>query len=310
MSGQPTLGHLEDRPLRAAWSHEAHVFSVWLSENLEILEGAIGMPLEFVSREVSVDEFSADLLLRSPATGVRVLVENQLEKADHRHLGQILTYLAGLDVQIVVWIAADFRAAHRSAIGWLNKHTSSDFSFFMIRVRVVQIGDSALAPVLEVVEQPNGWERTLASIASGQDRSGETGAQRIAFWKAYLERFPQDRALGVAPSGTNIWLEATPELVISAWPGVRNVGLFLRGPRGAPHEEIGESVQQAFGSFENLEEKLSTRVGLQGRGHLYGQEFPIDLEDQDTWPEAIDWLHNQIVLYVTTLREGGSQDDE
>ena len=60
---------------------------------------------------------------RNPEDGSLVLIENQLEQTDHSCLGQILTYLLGLDAQFVVWIAREFREPHLSAIHWLNEHT-------------------------------------------------------------------------------------------------------------------------------------------------------------------------------------------
>ena len=86
---------LEAIPLREAWPNEAKDFTPWLADNLELLSEAIGLPLERTGVEVSVDEFSADILARNPRDDTAVLIENQLEGSDHGHLGQILTYLAG-----------------------------------------------------------------------------------------------------------------------------------------------------------------------------------------------------------------------
>ena len=90
------LGTLKNVNLREAWSHEAQDFTPWLADNLDRLSAAIGIPLELEGQEVSVDSFSADILARNPQNDSRVLIENQLEQTDHTHLGQILTYLAGL----------------------------------------------------------------------------------------------------------------------------------------------------------------------------------------------------------------------
>ena len=71
-----------------------------------------------------------------------VLIENQLETTDHTHLGQFMTYLAGLNAHIVIWIASAFREPHLSTIRWPNQHTADGFSFFAVKARVVRIGDS------------------------------------------------------------------------------------------------------------------------------------------------------------------------
>ena len=99
----PELGNLEQVDLRQAWPHEARSFTPWLSENLEILSSVIGIPLELEGQEVAVEQFSADILARNPRDDSRVLIENQLEQSDHGHIGQIMTYLAGLDVNTVIW---------------------------------------------------------------------------------------------------------------------------------------------------------------------------------------------------------------
>ena len=103
-------------------------------------------------------------LANNPVDGSRVLIENQLESTDHTHLGQILTYLAGLEAQTVIWAAREFREPHLSAIRWLNTHTTDEFAFFAVKVRVVRIGDapSLVAPLFEVLERPNDWDRRVS----------------------------------------------------------------------------------------------------------------------------------------------------
>jgi len=146
------FGRLTDIPLREAWPLEASAFTPWLAENIETLSQAVGMSLELTGTEVSVDSFSADILARDVRDDTIVLIENQLEVTDHRHLGQIMTYLPGVKAQSVIWIASDFRQAHLAAVQWLNEHTSDGFSFFAVKVRAVRIGDSPVAPVFEVLE--------------------------------------------------------------------------------------------------------------------------------------------------------------
>jgi hypothetical protein len=104
------LGRLVEVDLREQWENEASAFTPWLAEqdNLRLLGEALGKDLELKGREAPVGVFSADLLCKDTSSDSIVLIENQLEKTDHRHLGQILTYAAGLDAATLVWVASTF----------------------------------------------------------------------------------------------------------------------------------------------------------------------------------------------------------
>ena len=298
------LSRLVDQPLRDAWPHEAHAFTHWLAENVDSLADLIGMPLEVVGREVQVEDFQADLLLRNPEDDTRVLVENQLERADHKHLGQILTYLAGLDVKIVVWIAADFREAHLSALKWLNEQTSDAFSFFAIKVRVVRIADSPLAPIFEVMAKPNEWERQLHAAAPRRPELSELAALRKAFWDDYLERHPQDSEIGVRPSAaSSIWLPLEPDeqLNVSLWVGKSEVGLFVRGPRGA--SDGGALVARLEPLAAEVGYLLETSYGRERGGHFWSKRRRYNSADLKGRMEAIDWLHHEAERYVRVLND-------
>ena len=95
----PRLGELECVEVRAIWKHEARAFTPWLAQNLDRLAQAIGIRLELEQSEAPVDQFVADIVARDPQTDTRVLIENQLERADHTHLGQLLTALKSCDSQ-------------------------------------------------------------------------------------------------------------------------------------------------------------------------------------------------------------------
>ena len=127
---------LSDAAVREAWPDEARDFTPWLFDNIGFLSEALGVELKAISTEAAVDQFSVDIIAEDSRTGGRVLIENQLEASDHRHLGQVLTYLAGINAKSVIWIARDFQEAHRSAVRWLNEHTDDDFAFFAVRLRL------------------------------------------------------------------------------------------------------------------------------------------------------------------------------
>ena len=120
--------------LRDIWPHEAHDFTPWLAENLVFLAEALGMDLELEATEKRVGDFRADIVGLNRTDSSRVIIENQLEKSNHPHLGKVLTYAAGLDAAIIIWIAEKFRPEHRDVLNWLNRNTSAALQFFGVEI--------------------------------------------------------------------------------------------------------------------------------------------------------------------------------
>ena len=164
---KPPLGRLTQVDLRTYWQREDTEFTPWLgqSENLDLLGAAIGKELERQAEEVNVGPFRADLLCKDTVTGDLVLVENQIERTDHGHLGQVLTYAAGLGAKPIVWIAREFQEEHRAALDWLNESTHDDIEFYGVQVELWRIGDSTPAPRFDVVAHPNEWSREVREHA-------------------------------------------------------------------------------------------------------------------------------------------------
>lgn len=181
-----TPGRLQTVPLREVWVHEALDFTPWLLSNPEVLGEALDMDLEIRSAEHPVGDFSLDLIGTDLRTGRSVVIENQLEGTDHRHLGQLITYAAGTDAANVVWVAKAFREEHRAALDWLNSRTDTESCFFGVEISAVRIGDSAPAPLLRVVAQPNDWGKTVRVVAQSRQGAGDKALLYGQFWERYL----------------------------------------------------------------------------------------------------------------------------
>lgn len=152
------LGKLEKVELREAWVTEAGDFTPWLAqpENIQLLGETIGLEdLELAGQEQAVGPFRADIVCHATTDNSLVLIENQLERTDHNHLGQLMTYAAGLQAVTIIWVAAHFTDEHRAALDWLNDITDDTFNFFGLEVELWKIGDSSPAPKFNVVSQPN-----------------------------------------------------------------------------------------------------------------------------------------------------------
>ena len=181
-----SLGRLERVDLGDAWEAEDRDFTPWLArpENLAVLAEALGLELETEAQEKPVGLFRADILCKETESDAWVVIENQLQRTDHTHLGQLLTYAAGLEAVTIIWIAKSFRDEHRSALDWLNGVTDEKVRFFALEVELWRIGESLPAPKFNVVSKPNDWSRSIARAAADPE-SSETKIKRIKYWTAF-----------------------------------------------------------------------------------------------------------------------------
>jgi hypothetical protein len=179
------LGRLEKIDLRNVWASESASFTPWLAleENIALLSDALG-----IEREVG--PFRADILCKDTASDAWVLIENQLERTDHTHLGQLLTYAAGLEAVTIVWIARNFTEEHRATLDWLNEITDDRFNFFGLEIEVWRIGNSTPAPKFNIVSQPNDWAREVSRGVTTLSQELTPKRQRqLDYWttfRAYL----------------------------------------------------------------------------------------------------------------------------
>ena len=129
------LGRLTRVDLRDIWTTEANDFTPWLAQpdNLAVLRNTLGIELDLEAQEQAVGPFRADILCKDSGSGAWVLIENQLERTDHSHLGQLLTYASGLEAVIIVWIAAFFTDEHRATLDWFEQDHGREFPVFCSR---------------------------------------------------------------------------------------------------------------------------------------------------------------------------------
>ena len=177
------IGKLTEIEARELWKYEQQDFSSWLAkeENISYLNDILNLTLTDVQTEVPVGPFSCDIVATDEMSGIKVIIENQLEPTNHDHLGKIITYAAGLEAQVLVWIAKKAKEEHRAAVEWLNNNTNKNINIFLIEIHAYKIGDSLPAPKFEVLVQPNDY------IKFGQKNSESKGlerreSERLVFW--------------------------------------------------------------------------------------------------------------------------------
>jgi hypothetical protein len=176
------VGELRRVALREVWAHEAHDFTLWLQNNLDVLNDQLGLELISADREQAAGTFSVDLVAED-SFGNAIIIENQLEKTNHDHLGKLLTYMVAVEAKAAIWIASDPRPEHVAVINWLNESSSADF--YLIKVEAIRIDESPPAALLTRIVGPS-----LEARVIGQTKKdlAERHHLRRAFWVSFLER--------------------------------------------------------------------------------------------------------------------------
>lgn len=178
----PNIGKLERVALREVWSHEAHDFTQWLQQNIDVLNAALDMNLVNVDREQAAGSFSVDLVAEDEGGGT-VIIENQLEKSNHDHLGKLITYLTGIGAKAAIWIVSDPRPEHVAAMAWLNESSSADF--YMVKVEAVRIGESPAAALFTLIVGPSDETK---DVGQTKKEIAERYGVRKRWWTQLIER--------------------------------------------------------------------------------------------------------------------------
>ncbi len=295
---------------RDIWPDEAKDFTPWLAkpENLAILAEALDIELQFEAQEKNVGQFRADILCRNRADNTRVLIENQLEATDHTHLGQILTYTAGLEAATIVWISTEFTDEHLAALNWLNEMTPERFQFFGVVIAVWQRGESLPMPEFTVVSAPEDWSGPAMPTDAHFIVPSTPQQQREKFWhdfRAYLTETKSPlKPMKMPPRSYLIFLLGIPGFKLSAMREVkkRHIGvrLYISGPTAAAHfhqliaqrEEIEREIGAALEWTESFGQN-PCRVTL--------RKDDTDPTDETEWQNQHAWLAEMLERFTAVF---------
>lgn len=306
------LGRIERVDLRSIWTSEDRHFTPWLAqeENLEILGETLGIELELEAQEKDVGPFRADILCKNTADESWVLIENQIEKTDHNHLGQLLTYAAGLKAVTIVWISANFRDEHRAALDWLNEMTVDSVRLFGLEVELWRIGDSPAAPRFNIVCQPNDWENTVRDAAVGLTGQNDRPSQilRMNYWTAF-RTYLQDRKSRLRPQkpSKDHWYNfgiGTSQAHIAALLISREnkiaVSLYLSA---ADAKETFADLLQKKEEFEKvIGAELDWREMPENKVSRVVLFKDVENFDEGSWPQQFDWLQKTLESFDAAFR--------
>jgi hypothetical protein len=290
------LGELRTVDVRTLWPSEAQDFTPWLAreENIGKLGEALGLELEVEQTEVPVGPYAADILARDSG-GDYVIVENQLGKTDHDHLGKALTYAAILGAKTVVWVAPTFTDEHRKTLDWLNDSTGEEVSFFGVQVELWSIDGSRPAVRFSVVSRPADIVRQGLIAKSGE--LSESRRIQLDWWTAFRDRAQAAGVIDRPPSPRpRYWYDvplgrAGLHLSLIASPDERRIGVrvYLRNKTGGQiaYRRLLESKdaiekELGFALLWNPNEAAIDRTIATYR--------EADLRNRDSWPDHLDWM--------------------
>ena len=297
------IGKIQRVKLREVWKHEALDFTTWLEENIDVLNTALDLSLVSVDREQIAGDFSVDLVGEDAAGNV-VVIENQLERSDHDHLGKLITYLTSLDAKIAIWIVSKPRPEHVKAVAWLNE--SSSAAFYLVQVEAIKIGESPPAPLLTLITGPS-----EEAVKAGDTKKELAGRYiiRKRFWTELLEKAKQKTKLhaGISPVprgwiGTSAGLPTGISLNYGVRRGDAEVELYIDSDR-----DTGEGNKKIFGKLHGSKDEIEKSFGgplnwkaLEGK-RACGISKKIEIagwQNEDRWPEA----HEAMIALESSLR--------
>jgi hypothetical protein len=299
------IGRLRRVALREVWPHEAQDFTPWLAENIDVLNNAIDLSLSIIEREQAAGDFSVDLVAEDES-GNPVIIENQLERSNHDHLGKLITYLTQIGAKAAIWIVSDPRPEHISAISWLNE--SSSAAFYLLKLEAVRIEDSLPAPLLTLIV---GSSEENQEVGETKREFTERYSLRRRFWTQLLERAKEETLLHANSSPSQrseIWTRVKSGLslryVIRQYGS--GVELYIDRGRDADNEnnELFDTLEEARGEIEEdfgeplewqrLEGQRSCRIGKQLSLGGY--------RDEEKWQEIQDAMIDAMIRLEAAFR--------
>ncbi|RKU05936.1 DUF4268 domain-containing protein [Candidatus Poribacteria bacterium] len=300
------IGSLRRVPLNEVWPHEAHDFTPWLAEKIDVLNNAIDLSLSIVEREHPAGDFSVDLVAEDES-GNPVVIENQYKRSNHDHLGKLITYLTAIGAKAAIWIVEDPRPEHISAISWLNE--SSSASFYLLKLEAVRIENSLPAPLLTLIV---GSSDESQEVGETKREFTERHSLRRRFWTQLLDRAKEQTLIhaNVSPSQrSEMWARVKSGLSLRYVIRQHDAGVELYIDRGTDADNENKQIfdtlanaqgeiEAAFGEpieWQRLEGQRSCRIGKQLS--LGGYR-----DDEEKWQEVQEAMIDAMIRLEAALR--------
>ena len=287
--------------LREVWANEATDFTKWLAEeeNLKLLSNTIGIELELIKTEASVGRYNVDILAKDLNTNSNVVIENQIEDTNHDHLGKLITYAAGHDVSLAIWIVRKAKEEHAKAVEWLNEHSDDNIGFFLLEIQLLQIDDSNPAPIFNIVVKPNEWAKAIKADNESKELTN-TKQKQLKFWsdlKEYIEN--KDVSLSCQTPRPQNWYNfsigtSVAHLCFIVNTQKQRISCELYIPKNKKLYEYlsqrKEEIESKLGKCDWVDASKASRIIVRS----YLDEVMSD--DEEKRMNEFKWLHSELLL--------------
>ncbi len=303
------LGRLTEVDVRELWPHEQYDFSNWLAkeENIELLSETVGLTLAEVDKEVYVGAYRCDLVAKDETTGIKVIIENQLESSDNNHLGQIITYASGLDASVIIWIVKEAREEHKSAIEWLNNNTNKDLNFFLIELHAYKIGDSLAAPKFEIVEKPNDFIKNSKNN-TGSGEMNKSQSERLEFWNKFNDVIiERGKPFNVRKATTDHWYD------VALGTSEAHISISLVNKESCITVEVYVSdnkkiFDDLYAKKDNIEQELGLNLDWQRlddkKASRIKYSIPgLNFDNHSNYAELMNTVIDKVVLFKKVFKK-------
>jgi len=289
-------------PLREVWSHEQYDFSAWVKDNIGVVNEQVGLTIdpETLDPESVTGSFAADLVgtATDDADGnqVKVVIENQLERTDHDHLGKVLTYVAHHEADVAIWIAAEARPEHVRAIQWLNEN--SELKAWLFTIEAVAVGERQAAPLLRRIVGPS---LLTAAVRRVKQEDSQDAQAQTQFWKLTLEQATERFAdlkmyqRHNPRSGVHVWHAIPNNPGGVGWQmWVTSHGSWACLRLDADTAEAAEHYyQQMLAHRDDIDQRFGSGINWKSddsaRARMLRWDNPVPggyRDDPDDWPDA------------------------
>ena len=302
------LGNLKKVNIRKKWPDETSDFTPWLAreENIEKLSLALGLELQVENIEVSVGPYSADILAKDVGSDRYVIIENQLGKTNHDHLGKLITYGSVLDASANVWITSEFTEEHKKALDWLNDHTSDEISFYGVILELWQIDDSKPAVRFNVISKPADIIRQTA-ITKASENLSETKKLQLEFWTKFREKLSKRKEIpSVQSARPQYWFDVSLgrsgiDLSNTANTFDNKIGVRVYIGNKVANVALPQLLQMREEIEAEIGEKLEWDPNPENLDKTIGLKRDADLTKRDNWEEYLDWLTDMTIKFRKTF---------